>query len=680
MKRKLALIIFTIVLSVTAVLGLTACQQGGGNGDGGNAEPTLKNNGEWTVKSPDGSIAVEIVWDAYSDLYYTVKKGNDTVVEKSELGLDIADDDLRFSTLSKTKTKKVQGSYDNISGKSAHVEYSANETTLTFKAWEFYMDIVVRAYDDGYAFRYNVRKIDGSEGTMTVNTEKTTFALPEESTVWAQEYVSIQPTKGEFFAYEVAYQTFYANSLTSSQYLAMPLVYDIPGTNYYSLVTESELIGSNFYGSFLKAPVGTEGQCVLKTEHTPAGATIDDNQVSYPFESPWRVGVVGDMKTVQESELVETVYFSGEKDYTDVYWKPDDYDELSEEEKAIYNYDWVEPGVTAWSWLIYSGTRGQNEIGLHYEYLNLAEEMGWKYVLLDGGWTGAGESNVKAFAKDAAKKNIGVLVWCNALTDFGNGNSGILNAKLDLWKSWGACGIKIDFFDGQNATDPSHQGEDIGTIKWYETIYQECAKRQMIVNCHGSNKPTGERSKYPNVINREGIYGNEMKGVGATYTINELFIRNAVGPSDFTPVVNPFTSNLTKAHQLSLSILYEAGTPSMADYADTYRRADIYEFFKTIPSARDKTVFLGGELDLYYSAAVKGGDYWFVGVANSLLKRDVTIDFSFLEDDEYVAEIYSDSADLSTLEKETITVKRTDKKQFSILQKGGLVIRLYKNK
>lgn len=677
MKRKISLIILSMILCVTALLGLTACDMSGGNGGNGGDEFVAKNRGEWTVTSPDGDIKVNVALDAYTNLNYKVTKGDVVIVNTSELGLDIAEDDLSFITLQKQSTKPIKGSYDNISGKNAHVDYNGNELTLTFKAWEFYLDVIMRAYNDGYAFRYNVRKIDGTEGIMTVNTEKTTFVLPTDSSLWAQEYVSIN-SKGDFFAYEVAYQQFYVSNLNTTQYMAMPAIYNVPGTDYYSMITESDLIGSDFYGSFLKAPAGTEGMHTLKTEHTPAGITVDDNKVSYPFTSPWRVGIVGDMKTVQESELVETVYYSGEEDYTDVYWKPDNYDELSAEEQAIYDYDWVEPGITVWSWLIESN-RWQSNYGMHREYLDLAVEMGWKYILLDGGWTGGSEAEKTTFMREANARGVKVLVWCNALTDFGNGNADILKSKLDLWHSWGASGIKIDFFDGQNATDQKHQGEDIGTIKWYETVYQECAKRQMVVNCHGANKPTGERVKYPNVINREGIYGNEMKGVGTTYTVNELLIRNLVGPSDFTPVVNPFTTNLTRAHQLSLSLLFESGLPSFGDFPRTYRDTTIYSLFKTLPAAREKTVFLGGELDLYYSAAIKSGDYWFVGVANSLLAQELEIDFSFLEEGgEYVAEVYEDSQDLSKLVKTTTTVTKNDVKTYSIQEKGGLLIRIYK--
>lgn len=675
MKRKLSLLVLSILLVVLSLFGFAACQT---SGTPNHEAVVLKNKGEWTITSPDKSLEANLVFDAYSKLRIFVKKGDTVVLNPSGLGFDIAEDDLNFINVYKQSSKTIKGSYDTISGKVAHVDYECRETTVTFKSWEFYLDVIVRVYNDGYALRYNIRKIDGSEGVMTVLSENTEFAFPDNANMWAQEYVSIKST-GEFFAYEVAYQKKFIPSLESTQYMAMPLVYEVPGTKYYSLITESELIGSNFYGSFLKAPVGMEGKSVLKMEHTPAGITIDDNKVPYPFESPWRIGIVGDMKTIQESELVETVYYNGEEDYTDIYWKPDNYEELSAEEKEIYTYDWVEPGITAWNWLIYNGSRSQSDFNLHREYIALAKEMGWKYIILDGGWNGGlNESSFLGFMDEANRAGVKVVVWCNALTDFGNGNVEILKSKLDQWQSWGIAGIKIDFFDGQNATDQKHQGEDIGTIQWYESIYQECAKRKMIVNCHGSNKPTGERAQYPNVINREAIYGNEMKGVGPTFTINQLLIRNVVGPSDFTPVVLPLSPNISKAHQMALAVLFESGTPSMADFADTYRNIEIYSFYKSLSATREKTIFLDGRMDRYYSAAIKTEDHWFVAGVNSLLEQDITIDFSFLDDGEYTAELFTDGSSLSKIVTESFTVTKNDVKELTMKEKGGFVIRLTK--
>lgn len=129
---------------------------------------------------------------------------------------------------------------------------------------------------------------------------------------------------------------------------------------------------------------------------------------------------------------------------------------------------------------------------------------------------------------------------------------------------------------------------------------------------------------------------------------------------------------------MALSILYESGSPSMGDYPSAYRNATIYSFYKSIPSQREKTVFLGGQPDYYYSAAVKAGDYWFVGIANALIEDTVTINFSFLDDGEYTAEIYTDDESGRSVVKETVTVTKNDSRTFNLLAKGGAVIRLQK--
>ena len=669
MKRILYILVCALLVAAAAVVTM-AC-----GGDSGTKTPVeVKNQGEWTIASPDGTIVTALTFDADNKIYYTVKKGDAEVVKKSELGFDIEEEDFNLIAVSGVKNKRVRGSYDNISGKSSTVEYDCNETTVTFKAWKFYLDVTVRSYDDGYAFRYGIRALDGSSGTVTVNSEKTQFALPDNTNMWVEEYVSINPKKGNFFAYEVPYDRRSAKGLNSDQYLAMPMLYRVSGTDVYSMVTESGLIGSGFYGSYLKVPEGMDGSSVLQTVHTPAGAMLDDNKIEYPFTSPWRVGITGDMKTVQESELVEKVYDDAE------YWKPDDYDTLSDEEKKIYDYDWVENGIVAWSWLAYNGTRPQTDYSLHREYVDLAANMGWKYVLLDGGWNaGLRDADFKAFMDYANNAGIKVIVWCNALTDFGNGNPVILKSKLQKWASFGVAGIKIDFFDGQNANNPSHQGEDSETIKWYETIYRETAKLKMIVNCHGANKPTGERRIYPNVTNREGIMGNEFKTIDAATTVNELFTRAVVGPSDFTPVVIPYGDAITGAHQMALSVLYESGTPSMADKANTYYDSKIMDFYRAVPATRDKTVFLCGQPDYYYAAATKSGDSWFAGIVNSVVSDTVEIDLSFLGSGEYEAEIFTDTGtNGKDVAREVRTVTAASKLSFELRENGGVAIRFTK--
>ena len=664
---------FTKRLAVLLMAGGLALTAVGCNPKEKESEP-LPDLNSWNVTSPDGTLGVKIGMDSAGALYYTVQKGDVAVVDQSALGFTIAEDDLSFLTVESSQTERVSGEYDNISGKHSHVEYDCNETTITFKAWQYYLDVVMRVYDDGYAFRYAIRGTDGGTGEITVEEENTEFALPEDSVVWAQPYVTNKST-GNFFSYEEAYVRRKASNL-SGKIISMPMLYQAGDSDVYSLVTESGLIGSGFYGSFLEESGENEGSGILQTVPSPAGVQEDCNVIAYPFESPWRVGITGSMQTVMESELVEKVYDDAE------YWKPDDYDSLTAEEQATYDYSWVEPGVTAWNWLIYTGNKPQNDWDLQIEYVDLAAEMGWKYTILDGGWNSGSTFNtvgLTEFCEYAAQKGVKVIVWCNALTDFSNGVKELLCSKLDQWKNCGVAGIKIDFFDGQNATGQQFQGEDTDMIEWYETIYQETARRQMIVNCHGANKPTGERRIYPNVINREAIRGNEMKNVDSSITVNSMFTRGVLGSCDFTPVVTPLSGGLTMAHQMALAVLYESATPSMADYAETYAQEQIVDFYKSIPAARDETIFLCGAPDENYCAAVRVGDEWFVAGINGIMQSNVTVDFSFLGEGTWQAEFFTDAeGNGKAVTKQNKTVLSSTTETLTLASNGGFVYHLTK--
>ena len=66
---------------------------------------------------------------------------------------------------------------------------------------------------------------------------------------------------------------------------------------------------------------------------------------------------------------------------------------------------------------------GQNDWALQRQYVDLAYEMGWKYTILDGGWNANfNEGQFLDFMDYANERGIKVIVWCDALADFGNGN------------------------------------------------------------------------------------------------------------------------------------------------------------------------------------------------------------------------------------------------------------------
>lgn len=642
-------------------------------------------DGGYAVKSPDNSLSFTVFHTQDGALEYKVIQNDLTIVEKSRLGFDLEESSLSdgLTFIEKTSTR-ISYDYDNISGKHAHVSGEGQEMVLTFSKDEFTLKFIARAYNDGYAFRYDVTSNDDSTSAITVNEELTEFALPSQSYTYVQPYRA-SSNDGNYFSYEETFQEKKFNDLYGMT-IAMPMLYRVAKSDVYSLITESELIGSGYYGSFLKESSDNESLGILQTVPTPAGKWGANQTIGCPFTSPWRVGIVGSLETVAESELVEAVYGNVE------YWKPDNYDQLTVEEKAIYTYDWVEPGATAWSWLLYQYTDKSNaqqkDYTLQKEYVDVAQQMGWKYVLLDGGWDSTNYTKLTDFCSYAREKGIKILIWMDALSSFDGGDYRTLTRRLDRYAECGVAGIKVDFFDGQTMNgDNDFQGEDTKTIEWYETIYQECAKRKLVVNCHGSNKPTGERRIYPNVICREGVKAYEMyTNLGATEIVNSLFIRNVVGPSDFAPSVIPFKDTISTCALMATSVAYESGMSGLSDRLSVYTSTDYMSFFESFPSAWKDIKFLCGLPSEYYCVAREAVDgSWYVAcINNGETPSEITVDFSFLDGD-YVAKIYTDGDNAYSVNPadthvsvESEIVSDSTTKTFNVKEGGGFVIKLTK--
>ena len=666
-------VVLCICIGLYMCIGFTAC-----GGDNKPPElPVVMEGQVFTVTSPDARTTAQMTLNDDGQLYYTVNKDGVSAVDYSSLGFVLENQANQKTDLTQLLTyvekteRKVTYDYTNKTGKTEHVSGECNEVVVTFKTDGYFMDIVMRAYNDGYAFRYNLRPDGKDSETVTVITEKSEFALPEKSSAWTMQYVPLtggtNPLKNSY-AYEEPYRNTPVDNF-GSQYYAMPIVYRAGDSDMYSIVTESQLIGSGYYGSFLQEQPQNKGTGILQTVMSPAGAD-NDNTINLPFTSPWRVGIVGSMAECVESNLVEAVYDNAE------YWKPDNYNELSAAEQEIYNYDWVDDSPAHWSWLKYPLESANFEH--HRNSLKLAKEMGWTYLVLDGGWMDD-LNNFEQFAKEAHAAGIKLIGWCNSLNNFSNET--MLKYTLKRWNSLGLDGLKIDFWDGQFTNPALHQGEDKGNIVWYEKIYQECAKLKMVVLRHGCNKPTGERRIYPNVISSEAIYGAEMGGgVSADKTVNSMFARNVVGPVDFTPTVDALGS-LSKAHTMALAPLYESGVNVMADYYNVYLDdEDIKAFYKDVPALRKTTKFLGGTPDNYYCAAVQeSDDIWYVGGIAAFRSSTIEIDYSFLGDGEWEALIFPDKQDdkySTDVVRKTVTKSSHD--SFTLKSSGGVAIKLTK--
>ncbi len=612
----------------------------------------------YNVSSPDGSIVLR------ADLlggkaYFSVQKDKKQVVEQSGLGI-AAEGNSFTKNLSFRESKRASSevSYDVVSGKKSHVETSYNELTLSFDGkYDMTLELVFRAYNDGYAFRYCLKQ-DGGE-LVAINEETTNFTLPENT---SKVYVTTTPDYETRFCYEEPYlrkRIDNVNGLISG----MPVLYEVNGV--WSMITESELIGSDYRGSFLE---GTETGFKIE----PAYTRTDTLMTDLPFNSPWRVGVVGDLGTMVESTLVEDVY--GETEY----WRPDNYDELSPEEQAIYTYDWVETPKSGFSWLqLGSGTQKQWED--QRKYIKNAHDQGWDWFLIDAGWVPVGQTEMNSFLSLMQyAKDLGVHMICWAHSYEALGTPALRETNIKQWREWGFEGLKIDFFDGlYDTTNSPGYGESQYTLRLYEEIYQITAKYQMIVCCHGANKPTGERRIYPHVISREGIRGGEYKkNIDIKDCITFVYSRASVGPNDWILSIKPFGKNTTAGSQLAIHLAYETGYMIYGDSPENYAQyADATAFLNEIPVVFDDIKYFSGEPQASCVLGREKDGVWYV-CGMSVDAGEMEVDLSTVCDPnkEYDVTILSDGETYLDLVKTTKTVKGDEVLKIGVLKNGGFVL------
>lgn len=661
-KRFWALCVLAVVFLLT--FALAAC-----NTD--TPDPTPPDNKDkpsWTLTSPDGKITLDVYF-ANGQIAYSVAKGDVTVVEKSNIGM--ATDKCEFVDLtfveSQTDSKTI--SYTNVSGKTKQVTTSYKQNILTFAEGDYTLDVVFRTYNDGYAFRYNIRKTDGTEGDFTVTDELTHFALPGNAKTYAMAVVTNVGVLGggAYYSYEDKYQYRSYKNLANEQ-LSFPVLYSVKSGNdeVYSLITEADIYGREYHGSALQLD-GTDG---LKTIHMPACGDEASMNASYPFTSPWRVAVVGGPDTMVESTLVEDVYDEIEP------WKPDDYDSLSEEEKQIYTYDWVKPGAAAWSYLNFDGdpakAAAQSNYELQRQYVDAIADLGWTWLVLDAGWD-AGSFTEKVFVdfvQYANAKGVHIMVWADSYSSFYTRTQ--TSATLAKWAKWGIEGVKIDFFDGQGApylSDKWKLDSQQSLDDHYEMFYQEAAKYKMVVDCHGCNKPTGERRQYPHVINREAVRGYEFKNVDSKQTAYLPFTRSSIGPTDFTPAIIPYLSGtVTVAHNMGLAVTLESGMPTFSDMPDHFTSGEYLDFYRNLPVVWDETKLVTADLGDYVVIARRSGNKWYVGCTASYAGT-IDVDLSFLGEGNFTARIWQDS-EYNQVSQSSQSVTSASKLSLTV-QKGG---------
>ena len=249
--------------------------------------------------------------------------------------------------------------------------------------------------------------------------------------------------------------------------------------------------------------------------------------------------------------------------------------------------------------------------------------------------------------KYASERNVGLILWAGYWAFDRD-----MEKVCEHYSKMGIKGFKVDFMDR----------DDQYMVDFHRRAAETAAKYHMMLDFHGTYKPTGLHRTYPNVVNYEGVHGLEqMKWSAAsvdqvTYDVTVPYIRMMAGQMDYTqgamrnatrsnyaPVYNEPMSQGTRCRQLAQYVIFDSPLNMLCDSPSSYmREQECLKFIAEIPTVWDETKGLCGEVGRYIAIARRSGDEWYVGAMTDWSSRELVLDLAFLPEGSYEVEVYRD--------------------------------------
>lgn len=638
------------------------------------------------LKDPSGKIQLNVMLG--NTVTYSVSHGEDVIIGTSPVSMTLTDGTV-FGKEPRLKKKKYrtenQMIYPPIYRKQ-YIKDHFNELTLEFKGG---YSLVFRAYEDGVAYRF----ISDLKKPFMVESEQAVFNLPNNPKVFAATPKG-RKIDGVENQYHSSFQNTYRHvelSKWDKSRLAFLPVLSESKNGKKVCITEADLLNypgmflkvssdnKGFYGEFAAYPkdisVEVRGLKGMVKTREPYIAKVEGKTVF-----PWRVMVISEKDTdLLCSDMVYKLATPA----------------------AEADYSWIKPGKVAWDWWNDWNLYGVDfRAGVNTEtykyYIDFASKFGIEYVILDEGWAVAGpadlfqivpEIDMEELIRYADSKKVGLILW-----------AGYRAFDLDMervckhYSAMGIKGFKIDFMDR----------DDQYMVDFNRRCAETGAKYKLLIDLHGTHKPTGLQRTYPNAINFEGVHGlEEMKWAQpgtdqVTYDVTMPFIRMVAGPLDYTQgamnnankenfkaVYSEPMSQGTRCRQLAQYIIFDSPLNMLCDAPTNYlKEEECTKFIAAIPTVWEETKALCGEVGKYLAMARQKNDVWYVGALTNWDSRDMELDLSFLGEGEYKAEIFEDGINADRVGKDykrrVIPVPADRRLKIHMASGGGHVMRIWK--
>ena len=632
-----------------------------------------------TVRSPNGSLVLELSTRtrdlAPGQLEYRVSASKRAVVDASRLGVRLGDGTElgRHCEVVDTKTVSIDTAFDQYPGKRRRVVDRATETTVSLRelgARPLEWQLVVRAYDDGVAFRYRF-PVQPGWSQLELAAEMTEFVFP------ANGLATMLPLEGFTTSHENRYERRPVGQVPADGLLGLPVLVELPGTGWAS-VLEANL--TDHAGMYLTR--GPSANSLISR----LAPRVDDARVAVrarlPHDSPWRlILVTADARALIDSDTLLKLNAPS----------------------VIRDTSWIRPGKTTFPWwndFYEAGVpfeMGLNTATAKY-YIDFCAQHGIPYHSLDGvndlAWYGgpiapyAGADIVQGIdgldlrevIEYAREKGVRLRLWMHWQAAQRH-----MAKAFPLYRAWGIEGVMIDFMDR----------DDQEMVNFQRALLQLAADNHLTVTFHGVAAPTGLERTFPNLLNSEAVRNLEYDkwdedGVTPEHDVTVPLTRMLAGPLDYHQgtlrgvPVERFEARVaaplvigTPVRMLASYVVLQNHLPMMADYPSAYRAHPLTAVMSAVPDTWDDTRALRARVGEEVIIARRSGDDWWIGAMTDRRARNLEVPLSFLEPGKFRAESYRDDlAAKHGFARETRIVTARDELTLRLAPAGGAFVLL----
>ena len=634
-----------------------------------NSNSFLQEKSDYSVISPDKKISVHFNISDDKKAFYNVKYDDVLILQDSQLGIIREDEDFskNLSLESASDIKAVRSNYEMLHGKKRFCSYTGNSRIFHLKnASGKKMDVVFQVSNDGVAFRYYfpeksdvLKKITKEISSFRFNPGTKAYIQPmsEAKSGWCQA----NPSYEEHYQQSVEIEKLRFNNAG----WVFPTLFQFK--DYWMLITETAP-DRNYCGCRLQQDSNNKVFFIgfpQKPEVFPGGALNPESTL--PWYTPWRIIAIGNnLKTIAESTLGT------------------DLANPSKSKKISF----IKPGKSSWSWALLKDNATIYDV--QKKFIDFASDMNWQYCLIDAFWDKQiGYDKIKELAYYAAKKNVGLLLWYNSA---GSWNTTPQTPKNKLLthearvkefkrlKEMGIKGIKVDFFGGDGQS----------MMSYYQDIFEDASKFNLLVNCHGATLTRGWHRTYPNLVTMEGVKGFEyvtFEQINADLQPNHCcmlpFTRNVFDPMDFTPVCFSEVPNIkrvtTNGFELALSVIFTSGIQHYVEIPEGMAKIPDYvkDLLREVPSCWDDTRLIDGFPGKLVVIARRAKNTWYVaGINGENIEKNIEVKIPFIQGARRGILIIDGEDNRSFNIKRNIIIEENKSLEIKLKGNGGFVIKV----